>query len=134
PCWRAGSHGMRRHAEVSRKPARGRSTGSLGRPNVGAAGILHLQRTAGNAAVSQLLTGRPTVQRHAGMEPAAAAHIPTAAEQADMPTVAQAPDLKREQAELEAEKKQLQKKIDTWKPPQTDDEKQKQAAADQLEA
>jgi hypothetical protein len=101
---------------------------------VGAAGILRLQRTAGNAAVSQLLTGRPTVQRHAGMEPAAAAHIPTAAEQADMPTVAQAPDLKREQAELEAEKKELKKKIDAWKPPQTDDEKQKKAAADQLEA
>lgn len=124
---------MRQRADVGRRPVATRS-GRTGRPGLGSSHILHLQHTAGNAAVTQLLAARPTVQRHAGIDPAAAAHIPTAAEQKDMPSVAEAPTLKTEAAQLQEEWKELKKKVDEWKPPVTDDEKKKLEATQQLEA
>jgi len=113
---------MRQRADGRRQTALARPGGGsrAGRRDVPFAEVLRLQRTAGNAAVAQLLAGRPTVQRHAGIEPAAAAHIPTAAEQADMPTVAQAPELKKESADLQEEWKELNKKVKEAKPPTTD--------------
>jgi hypothetical protein len=67
--------------------------------------MLALQATAGNAAVTGLLSGGLAVQRHKGVEPEiAAAHTMTADEKNDLPTVAESADLRTEQAALRAEK------------------------------
>ncbi len=91
------------------------------------ADVLRLQRMAGNAAVTGLLTGRPTVQRHQGIDPAASAHIPTTAEQKDMPTVAEAPELRKEYGENKLEWVEVDKRIKEANktPPTTDDGKKK---------
>jgi hypothetical protein len=125
---------MRRKAEVRRQPVAAPPRRDSRPPDLSSSQLLSLHASAGNAAVAQLLTGRPTVQRHAGIDPAAAAHIPTAAEQKDMPSVAEAPGLKTEAAELQEEWKEVKKRVDEWKPPTTDDEKKKLEATQALEA
>src|SRR4051794_4766217 len=109
---------MRDRADLRRQPKPSHSARRV-RPDVPFADVLRLQHSAGNAAVAQLLSARPTVQRHAGIEPVAAAHIATTAEQQDMPTVAEAPDLKKESGELQEEWKDLNKKVKDAKPPAT---------------
>ncbi|PZS28267.1 MAG: hypothetical protein DLM59_15030 [Pseudonocardiales bacterium] len=74
--------------------------------------MLGLQRTAGNRAVSDLLGGRPVVQRHEGSEPEiAAAHVVSSAEETDLPAVADAPALVTEQDELLTERKPLAARV-----------------------
>lgn len=112
---------MKHGVNASRQRAPARPAGGV-RRDAAFADVLRLQRSAGNAAVAQLLSSRPTVQRHAGIEPAAAAHIPTAAEQSEMPTVAEAPELKKESGELQEEWKELNKKVKEAKAPTNDAE------------
>ena len=72
--------------------------------------LLALQRAAGNRAVTGLVGTGLAVQRHSGIQPEVAeAHTLSAAEQADLPSMDEANDLRQERKDLADEKTKLQK-------------------------
>jgi hypothetical protein len=79
-----------------------------------------LQRTAGNRAVTGLVTARFAVQRHPGTEPEiAAAHIVSASETADVPAAADLPALATEKAALLTERTPLADRVKAAKKAKT---------------
>ena len=72
--------------------------------------LLALQRAAGNQAVTGLVGTGLSVQRHSGIQPEVAeAHTLSASEQADLPSMDEANDLRQERTDLVDEKTKLQK-------------------------
>jgi len=72
--------------------------------------LLALQRAAGNQAVTGIVGTGLSVQRHSGIQPEVAeAHTLSATEQADLPSMDEANDLRQERTDLVDEKTKLQK-------------------------
>ena len=89
-------------ATLARTPKREPERSATGRGGTHNAheGLLDLQRSAGNAAVSGLF-----LQRHTG--PDLSSHTVTESEQKEMPSISDAPKLAQEKADLLAEQKSL---------------------------